>query len=135
MSKEEAQGWPDKVTLLGKQHATVQPSFGTNELLTAAFIGCTPSQSDVRFLFAHAAIIGHCTSVGAAAKERLVRHGFDVLAYGEAVYTYLREQGATSMDVSNAGHVLLKGMQTLRVPLEKEVAAAADFSEGAGAST
>jgi|GEM_PF-6299900 hypothetical protein len=134
MSKE-VKGWPATVKILGRQHATVEPSFGVGELLFAAVGGCTPSESDLRFLFALSAVIGHCTGIGAAAKRKLAGMEYDVLRYGEAVYSHIRKEGASMAEVSRVGNELVEALQALVFPLETEVAAAADFSEGTGAPT
>jgi hypothetical protein len=120
------------VEILGKQHIAALPSFGVREELCVLW-GQHGQEGGHRALRVYAAAVGLSCGIGAAARADLRKTGWDLLGYGDAVYSYLREQGATSQDVVRAGVALLGEMAQDLFPREKEVDDAAGFSEGDGA--
>jgi len=120
--------FPQTVAILGARHVTSLPSFGIREaLVITAAKYADADAGDVRVLWALAAVVGCCCGVGAKAGSTLARDGYDVLKYGERVYSYLREQGATSVDVANAGNELLAALADALMPGKQEVDAAEGF--------
>jgi hypothetical protein len=119
---------PATLALLGKQHVTRLPSFGVREALVVSAARLAEDDGDdVRFLWVLAAIVGACSGIGALAGGSFARDGYDVLRYGERVYSYLREQGASGADIGKAGAALLEPMSRTLMPGEEEVKAAEGF--------
>ncbi len=123
------------ITLLGGQHPVAMPSIGIAEaLLIAAGAG----YSDARGIWALAACVGCCsTAANGMRGVSLATCRMDVLVYGEAVYSHLRERGATATGIIEAARSLVPMLSARVAPAtEEEVAAHAGFSgAGPGGST
>lgn len=117
------------VEILGKQHVATLPSFGVREELCVLWAQAGQDGGH-KALRVYAAAVGLSCGVGSLARADIRKSGWDLLAYGDAVYSYLREQGASSSDVVQAGVLLLTEMAGDIFPRAQEVDDAAGFSEG-----
>jgi hypothetical protein len=124
--------WPQTVKFHGRQEVTILPSYGIREALVRGAGRVEADVIDARLPWACAALVGACTSVGGKAKQTLRAHGYDVIEYGQAVYSWIRESGASEADVLEAGTELLGALAGSLITAE-EVKNAADFSEGTAA--
>lgn len=123
---------PKTVTILGPQEVRIPPQFAVREELILAYNDAGSFSARQRV---NSAVIGLCTPLGKAAKVDYVRARFDVLAYGGAMYGYLREQGASMADVATAAKPILEYLDKLLFPSEAEVVAEANFMPPTGART
>ena len=115
------------VTIIGREWPIkLPPQFAVAEELVMAY--AEAGESSGQRLRACAAVIGICTGLGVEAKADYVKAGFRPLAYGGAVYGYLREKGAKPVDVIHAALPLLALLSERVFPRESEVAEQASFS-------
>lgn len=121
---------PQRVTLLGEQHAVTLPDFAAREELLVAY-GDLRHRRGVAVLRVYAAAIGLCTRIGRRSEADFARHRFDVLAYGGEVYGWLRERKATPEQIAQAALPIICVIGVELYPREVEVDAAAGNSEGA----
>ncbi len=119
----------DTVTILGKQHIAKVPSFGLREELCLLW-ATHGSEGGHRALRVYSAAVGLSCGVGAQAGADMRRSAWDVLAYGDTVYSWLREQGATTPEIVKVGVDLLTAMAGEVFPREEEVNDRVGFSEG-----
>lgn len=118
------------VNLLGREYKVkLPPQFAVVEELVLAW-GETEGNHSQR-LRVCGAIVGICTDLGREARADYVKARFDVLAYGGAVYGYLREKGVPPAEVASAGVSLIGALAERAFPREAEVVARAGFSEPA----
>ena len=117
---------PATLSILGGQHPTRLPSFGLREELCLTWGELAPA-GGVPALRVYAAAIGLCSGLGAQARADLGRCRHDLLAYGEVVYSWLREQGATPTEIVREAVRVLPELAGSVFPREEEVAAAAGF--------
>jgi hypothetical protein len=118
------------VNLLGKEWPiALPPQFAVREELVIAYVESEGNTS--RRLRVCAAIVGICTSIGREAKADYVKARFDVLAYGGAVYGWLRESGAKPSDVAGQAATIYATLADIVFPREGEVKERAGFSEPA----
>ncbi len=120
----------EPVSILGRKHIADLPSFGQREELVHLWFASSESGNWSRAARVSAAAIGLSCGIGAQSGTTWAKSGADLMVYGERVYSYLREQGASVEDVATAALPLLQEMTTALFPREKEVDAAAGFSEG-----
>ena len=122
-----------RVHILGKFYTPQPPSGGS---------GFTSAEEWASA--AHAAPLGAGMRVASSAlalccpgltRETLAAHGYDMLAYGGAVYGQLRKAGATAEEIAEAATPCYTILGDLASPTEQEVASKADFSKGGDAST
>lgn len=131
---EETVEMPESVEILASQHPIVLPNFTAREELVCAHAVHKDDGMALRRVYG--AVLGLCTSLGAASRASFARSKFDVLAYGGDVYGYLREQGAAIEDLVEAGAAILVPLAIELFPREEEVAdRAADFPEDVAPST
>ena len=121
------------ITLLGRSHAIALPDFAAREELMVA-LGETQARAGSARLRAYAAALGLCTRLGRESGADYAGHRFDALAYGGAVYSYLREQGATPADVATAAVPLAAILAESTFPRQAEVDTAMGKSEAEGVS-
>lgn len=118
------------IHLLGAQHPISMPSIGVAEALLMAAGAAYP---DARGVWALAACIGACG--GAAMAPRgvsLPACRMDVLVYGEAVYSHLRERGVSVPAIVEAARPLVAVLSERVAPVtEDEVVAKVGFSGAA----
>ena len=127
---------PPTITLGGRTHAMRASSFCEREDLTIAAAAhvyrTTPGGASYRTGMPAArvcaAAIGLCTRVGAELGLTLAGAGYDVMAYGGAVYSALREQGTGLDEIVSGGRALLESVITQTFPRAAEVKAQADFT-------
>jgi hypothetical protein len=124
---------PDTITLLGRQHPTQAPSFGVREELVLAWGAHGPAR-DHRALRVYAATLGLCSGLGAQAGASLGAHRYDLLAYGEQLYSWLREKGASVPQIAEAAGLMLQWLAQDLFPREPEVREVEGFSAGAEAA-
>ena len=118
-----------QVEILGRKHAILLPGLAEREEIILA-LGDEDASPAVKRR-ARAAALGLCTRLGRESGTTLAAHGYDVLAYGGAVYGWLREQGATMMDVAVQGNACIDAVAMGLAPREAEVESALGNS-GAG---
>lgn len=112
---------PTSIELLGKAERIVIPNdYALLEELFAAANGSTGT----RLLRAYAAMIGLCSAVGRMSKASYSAHGYDPIAYGRQVYSWLHEQKVPITEVSAAGQVLYPLILLAAFPRADEVAEA-----------
>lgn len=116
----------EPVRLLGV-HAVTLPDFADREDLARAWLESAQRGHRV-VLRVYAAYLGLCTPLGRAAKADWARARCDALVYGGAVYSYLREQGATPAQISAAALPLVGLIYEHLAPREVEVVERTDFS-------
>ena len=112
------------ITLLGKDWPITLPDFATREDVAVANAGAR----GLPRLRIYAAAIGLCTGIGKAAGVALDAPGYDVMAYGRQVYSYIREKGATPAEVDTVGLTLSLLVLESVSPRKEEVRAAEDFT-------
>lgn len=120
------------VTLLGHEWPIILPDFGTREDLVRAWLSLS-NETRKHVSVGHAnrvcaAALGLCSGIGRQAKAEYRDAGFDVLAYGQAVYHYLREQGVGIEALTEGALVVLRACLAALPPREKEVADRTGFS-------
>lgn len=123
---------PQTIAILGAQHVVTMPSFGAREDLVMAW-GQHGRDVETNARRVYAAAVGACTGLGGQAKANLGAMQYDVLAYGDRCYSYLREHGATVQAIVEAGAPLLTAMAEALFPRAAEVDEAVGFSEGGAA--
>jgi hypothetical protein len=113
---------PTSIELLGKAERIVIPEdYALLEELFAAANG----SSGTRLLRAYAAMIGLCCpAVGRMSKASYSAHGYDPIAYGRQVYSWLHDQKVSIAEVSAAGAVLYPAIIMAAFPRDSEVAEA-----------
>lgn len=118
------------ITLLGGQHPVVVPSVGVSEALLLAVGAAYP---DSRGVWALAACIGACGGAGLSPRGvSLATCRMDVLVYGEAIYSHLRERGVQASAIVAAATPLLTIISERVAPVtEEEVQAQVGFSDAA----
>ena len=123
---------PPTIELLGSQHVTALPDFAAREEAVAAW-STHASAGDQRIMRVAGAVIGLCSpSIAAQAGASYARHGFDVLAFGGAVYGWLRGQGLEVGAIVAAARPLVDELAEALAPREAEVDAQAGFSAAQG---
>jgi hypothetical protein len=121
----------DEIKLLGKVYPVkVPPQFAVREELVFAYGDAEGNVS--RKLRVASAALGLCTPLGAEAGCDYVKARFDVLAYGGAVYSWLRQRGAAPVDILTQATPLIEWTALQVFPREDEVKAQADFTSPAG---
>lgn len=117
----------DAINLLGKSYPVrVPPQFAVREELVFAFGDAVGNVS--RQLRAASAVLGLCTPIGGEAQADYVKARFDALAYGGAVYGWLRQHGAQPADILAAAAPIVDWIAGQVFPREDEVKQAADFT-------
>ena len=120
---------PATVELLGNERTVALPGFTEREELAYAY---GQNQEDgIMLRRVYGAVIGLCTSLGAAAGANWRASKCDVLTYGGTVYGYLREQGADVEAISEVGISILAPLMVQLFPREAEVAEQAGFTAAA----
>lgn len=114
----------------GRKHAVIMPDFAAREELLVAYGGAR-DRGGVALLRVYAAAIGLCTRLGREAGADYGAHRYDVLAYGGAVYGWLRQGGASVKLIAELGGPLIVSVSESLYPRQSEVDAAAGNS-GAG---
>lgn len=122
-----------KAHILGKSYTPQPPSGGSGfasaeEWISAAHTA--PPSAGMRV--ASSALALCCPGV---TRETLAAHGYDILAFGGAVYGGLRKAGATAEEIAEAATPCYAILRDLVSPTEQEVKDKADFSKGGDAST
>ncbi len=122
----------DAVNILGREWPVkLPPQFAVCEELVSAY---GESVSDTGLLMrACGAILGISTGIGKEAGADYVKAGFKPLAYGGAVYGWLREKGATPQEVVDQAIPIYKQLAGKVFPRESEVAALSGFTAPAPA--
>jgi hypothetical protein len=111
------------------------PDFAIREELVGAWGACAEDDF-MRARRVYAAAVGLCTVVGKRGKLDYARHRHDVLSYGGAAYSFLREQGESLEDICRAGAQIVAHIAERLAPRASEVADRSGFSEPpAGGST
>jgi hypothetical protein len=126
----------DTITILGRQHVVTAPSYGLREEVCSELVMAQQAGDGMRCLRYYAAAVGLCCGVGKLAGASMARSSWDLLHYGDTVYSDLREQGASRDDVVDAGRAAVESYIDALFPREQEVADRVGFSEGGeGAQT
>lgn len=121
----------DAINILGKEYAVkVPPQFAVREELVFAYGDAVGNVS--RQLRVASAVLGLCTPLGAEAGCDYAKARFDVLAYGGAVYSWLRQRGAAPVDILAQATPIVEWIALQVFPREDEVKAQADFTSPAG---
>jgi hypothetical protein len=116
----------EPVRLLGV-HAVTLPDFADREDLARAWLESAQRGHRV-VLRVYAAYLGLCTPLGRTSKADWSLSRCDALVYGGAVYSYMRDQGATPAQISAAALPLVGLIYEHLAPRETEVVKRADFS-------
>jgi hypothetical protein len=124
---------PTFVDLLGKKHAVVLPDYAAREEVMVAY-GESRNKKGVALMRVYSAALGLSTRLGRMAGADYAACRFDVLAYGGAVYSYLREQGVTMEQLSSAAIPLVIQISEATFPRKEEIDEAAGNSGGVAAS-
>jgi hypothetical protein len=112
--------------LLGSQPVRL-PDFADREDLARAFIE-SEKGGHRSIMRVYSAYLGLCTPLGKAARADFIKHRCDVLAYGGAVYGYLRGEGVTAAQIASEALPLVGHVFEHLAPREQEVAAQEDFT-------
>lgn len=116
------------VHILGRDFKVKKPpQFAVKEELVVAY-GDALDKSGHRLRVA-GAVLGICTDIGREAKADYVAARFDPLAYGGAVYGWLRQQGADRVDILREAEALLVELTDEIFPRKTEVDAKVGFSD------
>ncbi len=125
---------PPTIELLGSQHVTSLPDFAGREEVVGAWSKYAEA-GDQRIMRVAGAVLGLCSpSLAARAGTSYAKAGFDVLAFGGAMYSHLRAEGLDAGKVIEAAAPLCTALAESLAPREDEVEAAAGFSEAVGAA-
>lgn len=124
---------PPTIQIAGASWPTSMPSLATREDLVLRYGAAQDGGGGLGVLRVLAAAVGLCSGVGPAAKASLPRVDYRILEYGDAVYSWLRERGATPQEIAEAGGACFAALVGQMAPREAEVDAAAGFS-GPGAA-
>jgi hypothetical protein len=120
----------ETIAILGKQHVAAAPSFGLREQVSSELVMAQKAADGMRCLRLYAAAIGLSCGVGKLAGASMGRADWDVVAYGDAVYSYLREQGVGHTEITKAGVEVVGWFIDALFPREDEVSKRVGFSEG-----
>jgi len=113
---------PTSIELLGKAESIVIP---TDYALLEELFAAANGSSGTRLLRAYAAMIGLCCpAVGRMSKASYSAHGYDPIAYGRQVYSWLHDQKVSIAEVSTAGSVLYPLILLAAFPRADEVSEA-----------
>jgi len=113
---------PTSIELLGKAESIVIP---TDYALLEELFAAANGSSGTRLLRAYAAMIGLCCpAVGRMSKASYSAHGYDPIAYGRQVYSWLHDQKVPISEVSAAGQVLYPLILLAAFPRADEVSEA-----------
>lgn len=115
------------IHMLGRDHAITLPGFAEREDVAVAYSDAYP-RGGVRLMRAYSAAIGLCTRVGRESGHTLGDHKYDVLAYGGAVYGYLRGQGVPAKEIVEQGLPCVSAICDALAPRESEVREKEDFT-------
>jgi hypothetical protein len=118
--------FPATIEIAGAQHVARLPSLAVREQIASAWHEFAAS-GDRRLLLLAGAIVGACTGLGGIT---LAKAGYDLLAYGDACYSALREQGVSTERIVAVATDLIRPLTEHLFPRESEVSAAAGFSVG-----
>jgi hypothetical protein len=118
---------PIIVELLGREHAVRLPLFAEREELVSAAVEASRRGLNAQLRVLSAAI-GLGTRLGAESGADYAATRCEPLVYGGLVYGFLRERGATPVDIRTAGKIVLDAMALSLAPRESEVAAAQVFT-------
>ena len=122
----------DAVNIVGREWPVkLPPQFTVAEELVRSYGESVDDNG--QFLRACGAILGIATKIGNEAGADYVKAGFRPLAYGGAVYGWLREKGATPKEIAELAAPLYARMRDRCFPRESEVSAQAGFTEPAPA--
>ena len=128
------EGFPSTVELLGAAHVTKLPGFGEREALIHAMATVTQSAQEMPIRFCCAAAVGMSVQgLSGRAGTSFAKAGYDVIGFGLAMYSWMREQGAETADIVKAGWNLIEPIGRALMPREEEVSDAVGFSEAAEA--
>lgn len=117
----------DEISLLGKSYPIkVPPQFAVREELVFAYGDAAGTVS--KQLRAASAVLGLCSPLGVEAGADYVKARFDVLAYGGAVYGWLRQRGAKPVDILTEAAPIADWIASQVFPREDEVKQQADFT-------
>lgn len=119
----------ETVAILGRQHVASLPNFAARESLVLAAYEWSDA-ADHRGYRIYAAAIGLSTGLGRAAKADFARSKYDILTYGGDVYSWLREQGATAVQIVEAGLPLVRSYAEAIFPRQAEVEEVVGFFDG-----
>lgn len=119
------------IELYGERHAVVVPQdYAVVEEIIVAYTGAT-QRGGVAAQRVYAAIVGLCTRVGRSAGADYAAHRFDVLAYGGAVYGWLRREKKCDIpSIGRAAATVYPLLLAAAFPREEEVAAELGKSGG-----
>ena len=119
------------VALLGKDYdVKLPPQFAVKEDLVVAW-GESEGNTSRRQRVCGAILGVCCPDLGREAGADYVKARFDPLAYGGAVYGYLRQKGASMGDVTTAAIPIVNRLYEQVFPRKEEVDKKVVFSEPA----
>lgn len=121
---------PTQVELLGRKHTIVLPGFAEREECVVLWTQIDFKQGMIRNLRRYAAAIGLCTRIGRESGQTLAEHNYDMMSYGGAVYSWLRENGAEPVDLRQPGESCMSACNDSLFPRKIEVDAEVKNSEG-----
>lgn len=107
-------------SILGRSYAVTLPDYAAREELVSAY-GEASKRGGSALMRVYAALLGLSTRIGRESGADYAAARFDVLAYGGAVYGYLREKGAAPKDVAAAAMPVLVAIVEATFPKQTEV--------------
>lgn len=83
---------PVTVELLGRKHAVRVPDFATCEAILVEYNACVGHNRPMQLAWLCAAVLGVTTRIGGESGADLAAFRYDLLAYGQKVYAYIRNK-------------------------------------------
>jgi len=123
MADEETTGLPATVEILGGARVVVAPSMAVREDLVMQ----AGQASGMGLFRVAAAVLCGCTAFGPPGLT-WQSVSYDVLRYGDAAYTWLRQRGLSRSDMWSTALPLIESMGAVLFPREAEVDEVAGFS-------
>jgi len=124
-------GLPLLVEILGKNRPVAPPSFGVRESLCHAAGGAweVHETNPMNLYRVSAAVLCACCPGFGPDGLTWPGAGYDVLVYGEASYSWLRQSGLERGDMLSIAQDLISGMSRAMFPRPAEVEEEVAFSE------
>jgi len=122
-----------QINLLGRKHAVIVPDYAASEELVVAYRSVV-DRGGVALMRVYAAAIGLSTRLGKESGADYAASRFDVLAYGGAVYGWLRKQKVEIKEIAAIGVEIIQTVADSTFPSDVEVEEQMGKSEASAAS-
>lgn len=123
------------IQLLGRTYKVSPPAGSAGFTAAEEWVTTAQTISEGQGLRLLGASIGITTALGRESGETLLKHGFNMLSYGGAVYGWLRQAGVSQADLVPCMAPCSQAIASVVAPKEQEVKDQVDFSSDGEPST